>query len=355
MIDQYNHRLLSLEVELQEASRMNQIGVHDYERRARVIAELRRDLTEISELNNLESTDPFDADDADLGLPVTGNCTPAEIAVCSDFLDQKQIFMRRAERDTRRVLGWVREAISESKGGSGLGSGGGSGGGTGGWAAGGWGWRMTWRLSRLRRMIHQTEARTKLLNQESAVVDQYIDRLVRGLGKSMPTKGKGVFARGKTQHQGALRGTIDGLMQVFSDLDGVISRVAKLRATVKNERHRIAQMLSWLESHEREVFSSRPVMAPPSPMATARALAEIPAVPGLELDADRRRLGLAKGFLKKMVRQSSTTAAPKEQPGRPEVVSENQLASGVDPEFDPESILRAIAKGRTAREIRGII
>jgi len=138
-----------------------------------------------------------------------------------------------------------------------------------------------------------------------------------------------------------LRGTIDGLMQVFSDLDGAISRVARLRATVKNERSRLAQMLGWLEAHEREVYSNRPAMAPPSPMATAMALAEVPLVPGLDLEADRKRLVLAKGFLKKMVNQSSG-ATSLDHVADLEVAKENYLASDARQKFDSAFMIQVL-------------
>lgn len=317
MIDQYNHRLLSLEVDLQEAARTNQVPLRDYERRMKQIAVLKRELSVISQVNALESDDPFANQDADLGLPLTGSCTPAEISVVNRFLDDLQKTLAGHEKNCRSVLEWVRGAISGEP--SGL--------------------QQTFRLSKLHRLTQKTLARARLVRHEAQAVDRYVEKLSKGLGKDVA------------------RGTIDGLMQVFSDLDGVISRVARLRATVKNERQRISRMVRWLEDHEYEVSASRPAMPPPTPLATAKAMAEVPAVPMLNLDSERRQLEVARGFLMKMskkpARQGGEPLTDYETFSKePEAIEiENRQAATVDPDFDPAAVLEAITKRKSPREV----
>lgn len=284
LVEQYNHRLLSLELDLKGFARANQIGVRDFEQRARALQKLRGQIQKIKDLNSLDLT-PTTNSASDLGMPSLSsmtNLSSIEVGVFDRFLKQKLELVSELEKNSRLLANWLREAISgeTSK------------------------WRLTLRLSKLKRLIHSYENRSKSASEDVKTLDRYINQFIKGLGKKIPVG----FSRSNVD------ATIGGLVHVFSDLDTIIARVAKLKATEKQERQRIHSMLNWLAEYERRVLSRLPTASPPSPMAVAKAHAAIPKYRHDFLEKNRKRLFLAKDFIYRILHKEQwpTTLRPDE-------------------------------------------
>jgi hypothetical protein len=256
---QYHHRLLSLEVELKDQARSGGLSARAFASRVKRLKRAHKDLEKVS--RHCMTEEPGKLTAADIGLPVMDQCTPAEHAVCEAYLIEKEANATRLAEETGRVYRWLNEAVSGQTGPL----------------------RLTLRLSRLRSLIQSLEKRSSTLGEAEAEMNSHLNKLLA-----------------KIKHAGGKEGgrsTIDGLMELFQQLDRTTSRVARLRALVKKEETRTQAMAAWLRKEEAAMAATRPSMATPTPLAISAATAAERA----EQERQRRRKSLVAQFWDEVV------------------------------------------------------
>ena len=268
LVAQYHHRLLSLEADLKDQAKAGGLKPRAFARRVKQLKAVHEQLAELQQASAAE--DGAKLTSADIGLPLLDECTPEEKDVCEAFLASKEKDLARLEAETAKVQKWVLEATTGRSG----------------------PFRLTLRLSRLRRLIDGFDVETTRMTEADQTLSEHVDKLlasVKGLAKET----------GRT--------TLDGLIALFQQLDATITRVARLKAAVKREEQRTGAMKAWLVKEQAEMdaaLAKAPAMAPPTPLAVtlAQAAAGDPEThPGAQKQKRRRRL-LAQ-FLDEVVHQ----------------------------------------------------
>jgi len=212
MIVQYQHLLVCLEADLKDRNRSGALSDREFNKRAKKLRSVEREIDTLQKVVLTDQTGLTPKND--IGLPIIENCSPSEQETYEHSLMEKEIELLRIEQHTAKAHSWLRDAI-EGKTGSLL---------------------LTLRLSSLRRMIHFY---TKLLTRAQAERD-HLEVSSEELIKSL-SKGKS-DARPRT--------TLETLVSLFKDLESTISRVAKMRATLKRESSKVREMNAWLKNEE---------------------------------------------------------------------------------------------------------
>lgn len=229
LVAQYHHRLLSLEAELKDQARARALTPRAFAKRVDRLKVVHKRLSELQRLCTAEADGIGGGND--IGLPVLDDCTPAERQVCEQYLDERLDDVEDAMADTGRVYKWLVEAVTGRTGPL----------------------RLILRLSKLRRMIQATERETAQLQEVSKSLGVHIDKML--------SAGNG-GARART--------SLEGLMSLFHQLDGTISRVARLKASVKKETGKTQAMEAWLRQQEATIRARPAIMQPPSPLALSQ-------------------------------------------------------------------------------------
>lgn len=229
LVAQYHHRLLSLEAELKDQARARALSPRAFAKRVARLKVVHERLTSLQRLCTAESDSTQQG--IDIGLPVLDECTPAEQTVCEHYLSDRLEDLHAVSADTGRVYKWLVDAVTGRTG----------------------TFRLTLQLSKLRRMIQAVERRTAHVHDASESLSAHIDRVL--------TASKG-GERAKN--------SLEGLMSLFQQLDGTISRVARLKASVKKEQGKTQAMESWLRQQESSIRAKHVVCPPPSPLALAQ-------------------------------------------------------------------------------------
>jgi len=231
MIAQYQHLLVCLEADLSDRCRLGSRSAKDYKKRIKRLKAVEAEIEALKKIAFVGQKSPDT--EPDVGLPFFEDCNPAEQEAYDHSLMEKEIELLRIEQHTKKTHNWLRAAI-EGKTGSLL---------------------LTFRLSGLRRFIHTYK---KLLTRAEAERDQLeasSEELIKTLGKGRPE------TRSKS--------TLQALMKLFKELENKITRVAKLRVTLKQEAAKVREMNAWLSNEavkfERGLESGRP----PTPMTLA--------------------------------------------------------------------------------------
>lgn len=270
LVVQYHHRLLSLEADLKDRAKSGTISPALLSRRVRRLKEVHRDLNALQRLCVAEKPGKLTA--TDIGLPILEDCSPEELKVVEDFLEERELDVLALEHEANKVYAWLQDAVAGRV--SSL--------------------RVTMRLSKLRSFISGYEKRAATLIEESKGLNLYVDKLL--------TQSHGGAGReaGKT--------TLEGLMSVFHRLESTISRVAKLKASVKREEAKTQEMEQWIVTNEKRLASLRPAMTPPTPLATAQAARAITSgkMQGIERASKRRDLVIK--FWEDVIRTSDTNS-----------------------------------------------
>jgi hypothetical protein len=230
-IAQYHHRILSLEAELREEGRLGHLSARDFSRRVQKLKTLHGMLRELQQYSVAEKQEQ--AAGLELGLPPLVDGSPDESEYCRLYLDLR---IKRTNSLTKQIVQishWLKEA---THGQTGI-------------------LAMILRLSKLRSMVGRACKEVDSLTQESLEQHSTVVRLVKSLGKS------------------ADGNELSSLVSVFDEVEGLISRVAKLRAGVKKETLRTRAMTEWLEKEETKLRDRRPDMSPVSPMALGKVAA----------------------------------------------------------------------------------
>jgi hypothetical protein len=254
LVSQYHYQLVCLEADLKDRARAGLLSAREFASRSRRLKSVQKELDQLRKFSVAET--PGALSDTDIGLPVLDNCTPAEQETCERCMIEKEVELLRIEQDTTRAHAWLRDAVAGKSGSI----------------------MLTLRLSALRRMIH---GYTKLFTQaesESAQLDQH----TLDLAKSLKFK----------RSEGAARSSLQTLMSLFSELESVITRVARLRTTLRNETAKVAEMNAWLQREQQRFDQGLTARKPPTPLTLARsAIAGFATGSGLSRKSmERRRL-----------------------------------------------------------------
>jgi hypothetical protein len=270
LVAQYHHRLLSLEADLKDQARSGSLSTRAFSQRVKKLKDVHASLAELRKLCLVEN--PGKLTSADIGLPLLDDCTPAEREVCERFLVEKELELRMLELQSGQVYRWLGDAVAGYTNPL----------------------RIILRLSKMRKMIQSFEKRLETLADAATVMSHHIDKLV---GKM----------KGGSGRQNA-RSTVEALMALFSQLDGTIARVARLKASVKKEEARTQAMSAWLRQQEEALKSQRETFIPPTPLATARAVAATGTTLGRDMPRAKRRRNLAEQYWQEVLQNGVSSA-----------------------------------------------
>jgi hypothetical protein len=269
LVAQYHHRLLSLEADLKDQARAGAMSTKQFTQRVKKLKAVNASLAELRKLMLIDQ--PGKLTSADIGLPLLDEITPTEREVCERFLVEKELELRLLEQQSGQVYRWLSDAVAGYTNPL----------------------RMILRLSKMRKIIQSFERRMETLADAATVMSHHIDKLV---GKMKGGLGK----------QNA-RSTVEALMALFHQLDGTIARVARLKASVKKEEARTQAMSAWLKHQEEALKSNREAFIPPTPLATARAVAETGSTVGRRLPRAKRRRNLAEQYWQEVLQNGVAT------------------------------------------------
>ncbi len=270
LVAQYHHRLLSLEADLKDQARAGAMPTRAFTKRVKKLKQVHDALAGLRKL--CMGDNPGKLASADIGLPLLDDCTPTERAVCERFLVEKELELRMLELQSGQVYKWLGDAVSGSTNPL----------------------SIILRLSKMRKMIQSFEKRMETLADAATVMSHHIDKLV---GKMKGGVGK----------QNA-RSTVEALMALFHQLDGTIARVARLRASVKKEEARTQAMSAWLNQQEGALKNKNVTFLPPTPLATARAVAETGSTLGRRVTRARKRRNLAEQYWEEVLQKGAAAA-----------------------------------------------
>jgi hypothetical protein len=231
MIGQYQHLLVCLEADLKDRNRLGEMTAREFVKRSKRLKTVEQDIEKLKKISLFEQTSS--TPDKDIGLPLLENCTPAEQETCDHSLMEKEIELLRIEQHTSKAHAWLRDAI-EGKTGSIL---------------------LTLRLSSLRRFIHLYSKLMTKAEGEREQLEASSEELIKVLSKGRSE------SRSKT--------TLQTLMNLFRDLENTISRVAKLRVTLKKEAEKVRDMNNWLKNEEAKFECGLDAGGTPTPMNLA--------------------------------------------------------------------------------------
>lgn len=268
LVAQYHHRLLSLEADLKDRAKSGALSPASLSKRVRRLKEVHRELNALQRLCIAEK--PGKLTSTDIGLPMLDECSAEERQVVEGFLEDRELDVLELEAESGKVYSWLQDAIAGRTGAL----------------------RATLRLSKLRAFITSHEKRAATLAEESKSLNLHVDKLLT------QTTGSAGREAGKT--------TLEGLMDVFTRLESTISRVAKLKASVKREEAKTKAMEEWITAQEQRLSGFRPTMPPPTPLSTVQAARAIPAGMSRSLERARRRRDLVERFWDNVVGPAAT-------------------------------------------------
>lgn len=270
MVAQYHHQLLCLEADLKDRVRHNLMRPREYSKRVARLKKVQKELDTLRKYVIAEQ--PGHLSDTDIGLPVLEQCTPSEREICERGMLEKEYELLRIEQDLRKAHSWLKSAISGKSG----------------------SFTLIFRLSKLRRLIHTY---SKLLAQAENEFKQ-IDLAGTELVQSLKL----------TKTQAKAKVTLQTLMDLFLDLEKTISRVARLRASVRRETVKVGEMNAWLKQEETRFTKGLTVGKPPSPLGLARSsLMQVFSDSGLTKKSIARRQ-LIENFWREVISQRQSPA-----------------------------------------------
>ena len=258
LVVQYHHRLLSLEADLKDRAKNGLISPALLSKRVRRLKAVHKELNALQRLYIAEK--PGKLTTTDIGLPVLEDCSPEERAIVQHFLEDRELDVVALEHEASKVYGWLQDAIAGRVGAL----------------------RATLRLSKLRGFISCHEKRATALTEESKSLTIHVDKLL------IQASGSGGREAGKT--------TLEGLMSIFHQLETTISRVAKLKASVKREEAKTKEMEDWIITHEQRFTNLRPAMPAPTPLATVQAAQALSSSIGRNIERVSKRRDLVVKF-----------------------------------------------------------
>ena len=260
----YNHRLLSMEADLKDLARTGALKPRAYAKRVTQLRRLQQLVNEIEASKSSPNKTP-----ADLSLPLLEHASPPEKQVCVHFFERRERWARSVRGKLELVLRWLDNTIA----------------GKANFLA------NTFRLSQLHKFVREADRLTAIFQQELKSVDYHIDRMLQQLPKSLMAG---------TQTADVLA----ALAEVFRRLDAAVSRVAKLKTSVRFEQQKVGEMRSWLMQREAELASRVETLPAPTPMQTSVAGQQLDDVYDTDISRCQEKLQLAQDFWEKVLDRS---------------------------------------------------
>lgn len=232
LVEQYHHQLLCLEADLKDCARTGHIRPREYAARIKKLSAVQQQLDQLQNLSSIDRNGKIT--DHDIGLPILENCTPAELETCETALMEKELELLRVERDITKVHNWLRDAVAGKSG----------------------SFALTLRLSKLRRLIQTYSKLSTQAENDATQIDQNSAELTKSI------KFKRSEATG--------RSSLQTLMDLFNDLEKVISRIANLRTKLRQETKKVSEMNAWLQCEETRFEQGLKSHKQPSPLVLAQ-------------------------------------------------------------------------------------
>jgi len=223
--------------------------------------------------------------EVDLSLPRLEECQGDELSVVNSCLDQRLHLTRELHTTLARYLPIVSQVAAGR-----IGS-----------------FRLVWWLARLKRDLDQVERSFRRLGHDEGRLGNASAGLLKAIG------GQRNAAR--------LAGNVNGLMQLFGDIDAMAGRIAKLQAAVAAEESRVDDMRVWLASNDAQA-SEVPVNSTLPPIFMAQELEDATRSPHLKgLAKNEERLTLARRFIASFVAKRDGEIRPGGPESRPPKLS----------------------------------
>lgn len=240
LLDQYKHRILSLEADLGDQIQKGRWGAEHAKRRAQQLDSLKRGLLVLCDLNR-ELMENY-LYKYDIGLPKLEGMGSLEHKICEDFLVSSQKDLKRFLTQVQEVGEWCLEA---GVGGTHL-------------------VKSMLRLSKLGKMTRAVNLATGLVQSEHDRLDDHAQKaldafqdpfVTRYLAKNDEKTMASKFRDGlKNQESSKIpqkksgKNLIDSLAYWFNRMERQIAKIARARQELKNLDFKIHQMNSWLQT-----------------------------------------------------------------------------------------------------------
>ncbi len=210
------HRLQSLDVDLQEAMRAQDISESDYSER---LDRLRNALGHANKIKALMVPSKIENNPiSQVDLPVMADYSRMEQRIVSKFVADMKKKVDDVTAVSKRTTDWTKQAAVQSTG-----------------------WMIAiWRLSWLRRQLIKVEHELSNVRKSRDVVEDFIARAE--IGKASDAK---IISQ-------------RDLMSAFNEFEQATEKVTSLRARVRSETSKNESMRSWLKSLEIERRSQNP-------------------------------------------------------------------------------------------------
>jgi hypothetical protein len=245
LLEQYQHRLLSLEADLEEKQKRGQWTAESVKLRAQQLASLKKGLESLRAQNrDLQENLLYKFD---IGLPKLEGMEPLEQKISEDFLTSSQKDLQQFLLQVNEVEHWCMEA-----------------------AVGGCHVvQSMMRLSKLGKMIRALDLATGIIQQDHQKLTNHAKGVVGAMQGPFVTSYL-AKDREKNQEQPNFN-LVDRLAYWFNKLERQIAKIARLRQELKQLDVKIDQMQTWLHA--------------PSKPSVQRASQEMPSI--LSLDRDQ--------------------------------------------------------------------
>ena len=262
LLEQYSHQILSLEADLKERARLGSMKQREFTRRLNGLRECQLRLRVLQRRCAAESNTPISNQLND--IPLLARSTPLETEMYQHFFAQREALSVRLERDLNRVHKWLMAAVA----GRSLSI------------------SHVLRLSKLHRLIGGLEKRTNLAQE-----------FAKGLGIQVE---KLLIHMSDGQRKDTAKTSIEGLVTLFSSVENLIARIAKLRGIQREEEQAVAYMTAWLGQASTKARQPGPQFDVPTPLASLEFARQFQD-PQTQIREARVRKGLAAAFWREVV------------------------------------------------------
>ncbi len=255
--ERLQHRVVALDLSLRDAHRQRFVSKKNYQSRSHFLKQLMQELNRVRTYLHCVHTDE---QGNDFGLPNVQDCTPEEIQVISEFLQERIRLAEALTRESSLIMRWL-TALSMGKSG---------------WL------RTIMRLSKLRRKLSMLERLRRHQAQQNEAATKAIASFVQS--SRAHRQGKQIAA------------TMEGLVTVFNELNDLASRVARLQDNVSREEQVLRRMEEWMAAKRREL-ASIPQMPPPTPQHISTAERQAHVLTREQVERVDERLVLARKWV----------------------------------------------------------
>ena len=262
LLEQYSHQILSLEADLKERARLGSMKQREFTRRLNGLRECQLRLRVLQRRCAAESGAPISNQLND--IPLLARSTPLETEIYEQFFAQREALSARLERDLHRVHKWLMAAVTGRS----------------------FSISHVLRLSKLHRLIGGLEKRTNLAQEFAKGLGVQVEKLLMQMSEG--------------QRKDTAKSSIEGLVTLFSNVENLIARIAKLRGTQREEEQAVANMTAWLGQASTKARQPGPQLDVPTPLASLEFARQFQD-PQTQIREARVRRGLAAAFWREVV------------------------------------------------------